>query len=183
MENNTNTPAPAMKDPFFVVNRGPADFVIIDQAIWDGEKYRGKYSGETLEQIRERMELLYVNGVTDYETRWKANANAELMEWEQASAMLDAAQRAKYVGPVKEITKDRFWYLLEVLPPVGWKRGEGSESFKMSERLTGSITTIAARIGEKYYEFNDNITMSHDAVIEKIQQAIKDGSLIPKEPG
>jgi hypothetical protein len=52
----------------------------------------------------------------------------------------------------KEIDRDRFWYLLEVLPPAKWTRREGSESFMVIECETANLYTWCARIGERYYE-------------------------------
>jgi hypothetical protein len=52
----------------------------------------------------------------------------------------------------KEIDRDRFWYLLEVLPPAKWTRREGSESFMVIECETANLYTRCARIGERYYE-------------------------------
>lgn len=165
-----------MKEPYFVYNRSPEDFVIIDEALWDGvDTFKGKYSGETLEQLRTRVRNTYM-GEKDGQAVFVEKVpypTAEIMEWEEASKLYEAAQAAKYIGPVSLITQDRFNYLLEVLPPEDWQRGGSSESFKLMERLSGNITTIAARIGNDYYEFNDNARMTHVAIIEKIAKAIE----------
>jgi len=157
---------PPMKDPYFVVNRAPDDFVIHDHAIWDGSsEYKGRFSGKTLAEMQSE----------------DGEPKIELMEWDEAWPLYEKAQQAKYIGPVKEVDEDRFWYLLEVLPPVGWVNNRSSESFKLCERLSGSITTIAARIGGKYYEFNDDIMMPHDKIVAKIEQAIKDDTITKDE--
>lgn len=61
----------------------------------------------------------------------------------------------------EEITLDTWNYALNVLPPVSWKNDGGSESFKISERLTGAITAIYVRLGERYFTFNDDIRTPH----------------------
>jgi hypothetical protein len=63
-----------------------------------------------------------------------------------------------------EISEDRWFEMLEVLPPVAWTNLANSESFKLSERTYGCITAIFCRIGDRYFEMSDDIRMSHDAI-------------------
>jgi hypothetical protein len=51
--------------------------------------------------------------------------------------------------------------MLGVLPPVGWRNDGPAESFKLSERTSGSITGIYVRIGDRYFTFKDGITLAH----------------------
>lgn len=76
----------------------------------------------------------------------------------------DAAQRHEDAAktPVSEITKERYWYALECLPPVGWSHRGGGESFKMVERITGRITNIFVNIGKRYFTFADSIGLTPD---------------------
>lgn len=53
--------------------------------------------------------------------------------------------------PVQEITRETFWEMLEVLPPMNWVGGDGFERFNMVERMTGSITSQYARLGDRYF--------------------------------
>jgi hypothetical protein len=158
---------PPMKDACFVVNRAANDFVILDDALWNNVEgvYRGRFGAKTLEQYK--LDPAY--------------NIAELMEWDDAQKLYDKAQSAKYCGPVKEIDEDRYNYLLEVLPPEDWVYGGAESSFKLCERLSGNITTIAARIGGKHYEFNDDYKMPHAAIVAKVGKAIEDGTLIKLE--
>jgi len=54
------------------------------------------------------------------------------------------------------IDRERFFYLLEVLPPADWTRGEGFECFRVIECQTADLYTWAARMGKgeaaKYWE-------------------------------
>ena len=63
----------------------------------------------------------------------------------------DWCQRTYLDQPVKEITKERFWEMLEVLPPGGWVRGT-LETFYMIERQHGNITRQFGRLGNRYIE-------------------------------
>ena len=60
-----------------------------------------------------------------------------------------------------EITEDKWHEMLGCLPPVGWKHDASGESFKMSERMAGAITGIYVRIGERFFQFYDDIRTPH----------------------
>lgn len=100
--------------------------------------------------------------IMDFEDAWKKHEDA-------------------FKSEPKEITKDEYWYALEVLPPVGWKGHSGAESFKMCERLTGSITAIYVQIGARYFVFNDDIRTPHDKCVDRVvsSDAFKAASAIP----
>lgn len=78
---------------------------------------------------------------------------------------------------VSEITKERYFDMLEILPPVAWGSSGGVESFKMSERLIGNITDIYAkkRIGltDRYFTFIDKITLPHTEIRDRVNQFIQ----------
>lgn len=112
---------------------------------------RGHYQGETLEQIRAKY------------------PDAELIAWETASRIMDEANRL----PVSEITEQEFWYYLEVLPPAGWRHGTNNESFKMSERYSGYITSIFARQDNRYFQLRDDIRLSHDEIMRRVSEYIR----------
>jgi hypothetical protein len=127
---------------------------IIDLATADN---RGMYSGETLEQLQ------------------KEYPGTQLMDIDAADAMVEKAKHEKYVyGPI-EITEERFTEMLEILPPVGWKRSAGSQSFKMSERMTGNLTAIFCEIGGRYFELCDDTRNSHEWIVRQCQQVIDSG--------
>lgn len=112
---------------------------------------RSHVRGETIEEIRLRY------------------PDAVYMEWDNASKLMDENNRL----PVSEITIERFWYALEVLPPEGWKQESGCESFKMMERWSGNITDIYVRIGERYFELRDSFLLPHAEIIRRCQEFIK----------
>lgn len=67
-----------------------------------------------------------------------------------------------------EITEARFHDMLNVLPPVNWSKTGNGESFKMSERFTGSITAIFIALNGRYFTFHDTITLPHDECCSKV---------------
>lgn len=168
-----------MKDPYFVAQYGNT-FTIVDKAAWDGTQYKTAIYGHTLDVLRKREENRPIgtdaNGNTTFE-KVQPYKDAKIMEWDEAYPIYEAAQKAKYIGAVQQVTQHRFTYLLEVLPPTKWVRRSGQESFMMSEFLTGNITTIVVRLGTDYYEFNDAATLTHDAIVDKVRAAVKAGTI------
>jgi hypothetical protein len=49
------------------------------------------------------------------------------------------------------INKEIFWHFLEILPPMGWRRGENEESFHICEYTFDNWTTKFIRKGNRYY--------------------------------
>ena len=122
---------------------------MIDLAIERNGVLTGGYSGETLEQIRLRYPAAEVGTL---------------------GAVCAASEDMFRSKPVR-ITEERFCEMLDVLPPEGWIRRDGCESFKLCERTSGNITAIFARIGADYFEMQDSIFTKHDAIIAACRAA------------
>lgn len=75
---------------------------------------------------------------------------------------------AGFKTPVEEITAEAYDYGLNVLPPVAWTHAQGAESFKISERLAGSVTAIYAAMHGRYFRFHDTIRMPHEQICERV---------------
>ncbi len=112
------------------------------------------YFGKSLEDVREK------------------EPEAQFMSFDEAFEQIEAAQRAAFVRPVSESTKDEFWHMLEVLPPLGWKTAKGVESFKMCEMTTGTLTNIYARCGDRYFKLCDDVTLSAEAIADRVGEYI-----------
>jgi len=76
----------------------------------------------------------------------------------------DAAWRTE----PEEITEERWDYYLNVLPPQGWGRANGVESFKMVEKLSGEVTVICARRGDRFWSFQDNASLPAHEIAARI---------------
>lgn len=72
-----------------------------------------------------------------------------LISSEQLDTLRAAHEWQTYLcHPPQEITQERFWEMLEVLPPMNWAGwGEYFERFDLIERQTGNITSQYARLG------------------------------------
>lgn len=111
-----------------------------------GPDGRGKFGGRTLDEIRK-----------EYPTAIECSIDTAI----------ERDQDYWRTDPI-EITEADYWEMLEILPPVSWVQRHGSESFKMSERTSGSITGIYCQIGDRFFTFQDVIYMKHDHIIEKV---------------
>lgn len=112
---------------------------------------RSHIQNETLNEIRARY------------------PDAEYIEFEKAIKIIEEKHRL----PVREITKEYFWEMLEVLPPAGWKKETGCESFKLSEKWSGNITDIYARIDKRYFTLRDTIFLPHNEIIKRCKEFMK----------
>lgn len=77
----------------------------------------------------------------------------------------------------KEITRETFTEMLGMLPPVSWHHDIHGESFKMSERQAGLITAIYVRLGERFFEFHDDIRTPHAECCKRVAQSPAFGHL------
>lgn len=122
---------------------------VIDGAHEFNGKTVGMYSHETLEQLAVRYPGVML-GDAD-----------EVMS--QRESMLTTAP--------EQITEEQFMDALEALPPEGWIRANGGESFKFAEYYSGRITSIYARDGATYWTFRDVGTKTHAQIMEKVRNA------------
>lgn len=93
---------------------------------------------------------------------------AQRMSCDDAWKAADAVGLERYRQDVSEISEERFHDALNVLPPVGWTTRQGVESFRISERIWGSITDIYARLGDRYFVLSDDIRLSPGIVADRV---------------
>lgn len=120
---------------------------VIDQIFEDEEEnFHGLWSKLTIECLH------------------KENPNAKIMTVEQFYDF----QYERFATKSEQVTEARYWEMLEILPPLDMHVSGQNTSFKMSERLTGNLTSIFAQIGDTYWTFVDRDTMTHEEIIAKI---------------
>ena len=66
------------------------------------------------------------------------------------------------------ITAEQWDYALGVLPPSRWESCMGVELFHISELVSGSVASWYARIGNRYWAFNDLCTAKHEDLARKV---------------
>jgi hypothetical protein len=75
--------------------------------------------------------------------------------------------------PPTEITKKRFWELLEVLMPANWTHMTDTESFRVIECQTEDLYTWCARVGDRYFEMVLPKKTTHAQIIKLVKEAAK----------
>lgn len=125
----------------------PAKDYIQDAAIEAEGQYIGQITGKTLAQLQAE------------------DPDIQLMDIDEFISIIE--QRA--TTDPEEITEDRYWDLLGVLPPWGWHRGGDTESFYMSEFLNGRVTTHVVRLGDRYFSFNAPVMTRHADRVAKVR--------------
>jgi hypothetical protein len=83
------------------------------------------------------------------------------------------AMRINRGEPPKEITKQRFWELLEVLMPADWTQAGTTESFRVIECQTDDLFTWCARVGERYYEMIAPKKTTHAHIIKLVKEQMQ----------
>lgn len=112
---------------------------------------RGRFSGDTFEELQARYPGARLGGYDEYTIEH------------------DAALRTV----PKQCSEEEWFAALDCMPPLNWRRAGGIESFMMEERLSGSITRIYAldRASGRYWSFNDRDDMTAQAIADKIREA------------
>ena len=115
-------------------------------------------------------------GKTVEEMQQGSTEALEVMPFIEALGLAEAASRARYCQGPKRISQERYEEMLNILPPENWRRGVGYSCFRLSERLSGTIASFFVRIGDSYYQINEDedadpsalfrACMDHDAPCE-----------------
>ncbi len=81
----------------------------------------------------------------------------------------EAQQRyeARFKSPVREVSAEDFNDALNVLPPQDWVHARGGQSFKISERIAGSVTAIYVSLQGRYFHFDDHIRTPHEECLKR----------------
>lgn len=91
----------------------------------------------------------------------------QVLPFNEACARSDAAR----VTDPAEIDEAAFLEALNVLPPRGWVNTGDAESFRISEAVSGNVFSIYARLGARYFTFDDLVTLRHADICEKISSS------------
>ena len=67
--------------------------------------------------------------------------------------------------PATEITREGFMGLLQEHVPLEMQIDGGIQSFKFHPRSGDTITTILCRLGERYFQLQDDVRLSHDQIV------------------
>lgn len=93
---------------------------------------------------------------------------AQIMTWPELEELHTKFKEDQKTQP-KEITKEQWWEMLEILPPCKWYSRQGIELFHMSERLTDNLVDWYARAGDQYFTFTDLDCATDEELIKKME--------------
>jgi hypothetical protein len=100
-------------------------------------------------------------------------SSADRFEWSAGAESAYWAQReTQAYTDVEEISLDRFMDGFSVMRPLDWQGDAHCESYKLAEMVCGDVTDIYAKVGERYFTFRDKATMTHTAIIARINKEV-----------
>ena len=85
----------------------------------------------------------------------KENPDVIMITWDEAFSQIDEIDNVTY-SIVKEIDKERFNEMLNVLPPMDWQNVGGASTFLISEATSGGFHACFVKNGGKFYEGYSN---------------------------
>ena len=128
------------------------------------------FTGHAQSALRANGSVMYTDykSVAEYEAG--ENIKVRVVDEAELNALIDEHLAGMVTKP-KRITRDRFWEMLEVLPPCRWDNAGGFEVFHVSERLTHSLVDWFAHKGARYWEFTDHDNITDEALAAKLRAA------------
>lgn len=106
--------------------------------------------------------LSMINGETQVQIEQRY-PNVQIMTCDEFQVL----QESVYVSVPMLITEEKFIEMLGCLPPMKWNNRGHTETFMMSEFMTGRITGIYCRIGETFFSFFGVCSLTHDEIVSK----------------
>lgn len=82
-------------------------------------------------------------------------------------------------GDWQEITEERYWDMLEVLPPMKWTRRPTYELFFICEAYTHDLHTCCVQQDKKYYSALRSKYEAPDKLIEQLNNQLKNEKVNP----
>lgn len=127
----------------------------------DGNFY-ADYSGQLYNDNGPNLTMVQYRSIEGHES-------LKVISLEEMDSLFDSHENSLVTQP-KVITSERYYDMLEVLPPCRWHNAGGLEVFHVSERITGNLVSWFARNGSDYWEFDDLATMTDDQIKAKFNK-------------
>ena len=77
-----------------------------------------------------------------------AHPKALFLTEEECNAAMAASDDKKYLEETKEITEERYWYWLEVLPPIDFN----GRMFRMGSEVANGIYLYCTTVEDKFFQ-------------------------------
>lgn len=130
-------------------------------AVWDpttgriytflNQQGRSFWGGETLEELQATGQV---------------SQQAYALPLIEAEELVHDSDRRRYCTGPHRISQERYEEALNCLPPERWIHGVGYASFRMSERISGTIATFYVRVGDSFYTLNEHQSTSHAELMQ-----------------
>lgn len=133
--------------------------------IKEGEPFRGYVQSV----LKPDGTVAYTDGMTVAEYAAERGP-VRVIGDEELNSLIEECTVSLVTDPTEE-TEEQFWYALEVLPPCRWRTVRGIEMFHISERITLDLVSWHARIGGRYFTFNDRAGANMDDLAAKVAGA------------
>ena len=99
---------------------------------------------------------------TENRMAWDASTEAAYWQLREQEARSEVA----------EISLMAFMDAIAVMYPKDWEGDAHSETFKLAEMYCGEVTTVYAKVGERYFRFRDVVTLPHSAILARINKEV-----------
>lgn len=143
------------------------------------EQFRGFHQSVVLiDEASNTSEVLYSDGMSleAYYEAYPERKDYELVTESEYERRMIEYNNSLITDPV-EITRERYWDMLEVLPPCRWYNRGRYRAFHVSERLTNNLVSWFVEDGDKYWEFTDEATLSDSDLRKKMGKVDESVSL------
>ena len=110
--------------------------------------------------------------LSDYLKRADPDSTYKVVTSEELDQLMVEYEDSQITDPVV-IDKDRFFDMLDILPPCRWGGAGGWEVFHISERLSGDLVSWFACSDDHYFEFVDRAGSTYDHLRDKLNTALK----------
>ena len=89
----------------------------------------------------------------------------EILTMEQANELSHHHARERLCKGPQSVTAEKFEEMLNILPPVNWAGGGGSESFMVSELITHNLATYYVRLGSAHFSLVEETGKTHQQLV------------------
>ena len=110
--------------------------------------------------------VAWSNGMT-FDEYCFANGPHKIIDDDDLDRLIAQWEASMMTAPVEE-TREEYKESLEVLTPSRWTTHLGVELFHVSERLSGSLVSWHARLGQRYWTFTDVAHANLDELAAKV---------------
>ncbi len=145
---------------------------IIPFCLFDRDTVIMKRGNSGIESVIRQGKSIHF-GRTPKEIIAEAGEGYEHVTWETAMEWLDEDANNMCRGEWKEITEEKYWEMLEVLPPEKWETVAGVNIFRMMEYWTADVTAHYAKYQGKYFAARRRASQKYEDFAKEIKEVYK----------